>query len=192
LDAALVSSRKLLDGFTTALARHYPGSKVRLDGQAVNVKMAKAGLGFDVVPCFSLRPDREDEPPFYLIADGKNDWTRTNPRIDQQISDGLQAKTNRAFRPAVKLVKWGCRSLIGDALSSYYIELAAMRALRAESVAGSVFSGSIPAATAYVFAAVASAVSRGSVEPWIPEAPPVRCFITAVSGARTPFFRRLA
>ncbi len=55
-----VSSSKLVEGFAAVLKRRFPQTKVKTSGQAVTVQMtlgastASDGLGYDVVPCFSL------------------------------------------------------------------------------------------------------------------------------------------
>jgi len=57
-----VSSTKLIEGFTAVLKRRFPQTTIRPGGQAVSIQMthgqtpASDGLGYDVVPCFSLKP----------------------------------------------------------------------------------------------------------------------------------------
>ena len=105
MEGSYLSSQKLIDGFAKVLRRHYPAqTRIRRAGEAINVKMDK--LGYDVVPCFSLTADYRNEPPFYVIPDGKNGWIHTNPRIDNEVSERLQRFNDKTFRPAVKLLKW--------------------------------------------------------------------------------------
>ena len=78
-----VSSTKLIDEFAVVLKRRFPQTKVKPNGQAVSVRMTHGetlssdGLGYDVVPCFSLSPHQQEDRQFYLMPDGKGDWMRT-------------------------------------------------------------------------------------------------------------------
>ena len=38
------------------------------------------GLGYDIVPCFSLKPDNSNEFEFYLIPDGHNRLDSDQPK----------------------------------------------------------------------------------------------------------------
>jgi len=64
MDGFYISSRKLINEFAAVLRRHYPKeTQVRPNGEAVSIRMSHGatksgdGLGYDVVPCFSLKPD---------------------------------------------------------------------------------------------------------------------------------------
>jgi hypothetical protein len=104
MEEIYISSRKLIDGFKNVLAPHYPATtRVRRAGEAVNVETTE--FGFDIVPCFSLRPNDGTAIDVYVMPDGNNGWIETNPRIDTDWSAHLQEKNNKLFRPAVKLVK---------------------------------------------------------------------------------------
>lgn len=166
-----ISSRKVIDGFAKVLRRHYPvETRIRRAGEAVNVTMDH--LGFDVVPCFSLRPDSRSETPFYVIPDGEDGWIHTNPRIDSDVSAQLQSKNDKKFRPAVKLVKWWNVNRFADQLSSYYIELGMMHGFLNKNQWGacvSVVSDSV----ALGFESLRDAAFTGNLTGWIPSAPPV-------------------
>ena len=165
-----ISSRKLVDGFAKALSRHYHASKVRRVGEAVNVRFTHGegeesdGLGFDVVPAFSLKPDNRFEQDFYLIPDGEDGWIRTNPRLDKQSSDRLNRINARTLRKCVKLSKWWNNENIGGRLKSYYIELAVMRAFSHANDAGIIIS-TIPKATMTAFRAIRDAAVLGDQAP---------------------------
>lgn len=175
-----ISSRKLLSEFAGVLRRHYPGeTKVRANGQAVSLRMKQGetesgdGLGYDVVPCFFLKPDNPQELPFYLIPDGFDGWIRTNPRYDQQISEQLQKNNEKTFRKVVRLLKyWNTERLFGG-LSSYYIELTIARAYLDKNDIGQPVR-SVSFGVALGFWALREAVNRGSQMPWIAGAPPIQ------------------
>lgn len=171
MDGSYISSKKLIAGFGKVLNRHYPDqTRIRADGEAVNVQMAD--LGFDVVPCFSLRPDDPNEQPFYVIPDGNNGWIDTNPRIDNQISEQLQRQNEGTFRRAVKLVKWWNKNRFGDQLSSYYVELAIMRGFFSKNQWGG-YVTTISDAVALGFESLRDAAWAGDQTSWIPTAPSV-------------------
>jgi hypothetical protein len=123
-----VSSIKVLEGFTTALQATYPSSEVSADHHCVNLQTTVAatsqsdGIGFDVVPCFLLKPDDGSED-FYLVPDGIGGWMRSNPRKDTELCADLQNYHGGTYRKAVRLLKYWNKTQLGDQFQSYYIEL---------------------------------------------------------------------
>jgi hypothetical protein len=95
-NGTLVSPSKVVNEFTSVLRRKFPQTGIKSNGQAVTVQMtygetsASSGLGFDVVPCFSLVPQGGGGGSFYLIPDGGDKWIRTNPIKDAGVADVLQ------------------------------------------------------------------------------------------------------
>jgi hypothetical protein len=171
-DGQYLSSRKLINGFAEVLRDHYPTTtRVRRGGEAVTVTLAN-DLGFDVVPCFSMKPDNPYEQPFYLIPDGKDGWIHTNPRLDKQMSDRLHAANNRTLRRGVKLFKWWVEEFIGGRVASYYAELAIMRAFEWRNSQGRVIS-SVSMAALVAFRAVRDAINAGNQQPLLQGAPHV-------------------
>ena len=85
------------------------------------------GLGYDVVPCFSLYPHQNNDREFYLMPDGRGGWIHTNPKVDANIADVLQENHHRLFRKVVKLLKYWNVEQLGSKLNSYFIELASAR-----------------------------------------------------------------
>lgn len=174
-----ISSVKLINEFATVLRRHYPDeTEVVPDGQAVSVRMKQGetqsgdGLGYDVVPCFSLKPDNSSELPFYLIPDGADGWIRTNPRYDQTVSDHLHKKNKKAFRKVVKLLKFWNTERLDGVLSSYYIELTVAR-IFLEKNGANVIVNPVSFGVALGFWALNQAVEKGNQASWIIGAPPV-------------------
>ena len=166
-----VSSQKLVNEFSAVLRNHYKKTSIRPDEQAVRIDMEN-GLGFDVVPCFSLKPDDSSGYRFYLIPDGKDGWIRTNPRIDAIVGDQIH-KASPGYRKAIRLIKhWNSVSLNRD-LSSYYIELAIMRTAITENARLQQVSYSV----AFGFWALSQAANRGNLTSWLaerlPGVPPV-------------------
>ena len=174
-----ISSVKLINEFAAVLRRHYPDeTEVVPDGQAVSVRMKQGetqsgdGLGYDVVPCFSLKPDNSSELPFYLIPDGADGWIRTNPRYDQKVSDHLHKKNNKTFRKVVKLLKFWNTERLGGVLSSYYIELTIARVFLGMNE-NNVIIDPVSFWVALGLWALNQAVEQGNQASWIAGAPPV-------------------
>ncbi len=74
-----VSSAMLINGFVPVLKRHYPNSEVTANGECVSVRFTHGattdedGLGYDIVPCFSLQPDDANAYHIYLNAE-REQW----------------------------------------------------------------------------------------------------------------------
>jgi hypothetical protein len=126
-----VSSARLIHEFANVLRRHYPTeTQVSPNGESVSVRLKYGqtedaeGLGYDIVPCFSLKPDDPNEIPFYLMPDGNNGWIRTNPRVDIEVAGVLHSFHRHLYRRVVKLVKYWNMIRVDGAFASYYIELA--------------------------------------------------------------------
>jgi len=166
-----ISGRKLIDGFAKVLRRHYnTGTRVRRAGEAVTVKLTD--VGFDVVPCFCLKPTNAGGSDVYVIPDGKDGWIETNPRLDNFVSAHLQRLNNKAHRPGVKLLKWWNENQFGAAFPSYYIELAIMTHLLQQNAAGT-FISSVSDAVAHSFEGLRAAASAGDLKSWIMSARPL-------------------
>jgi hypothetical protein len=181
-NGSLVSSAKVVNEFTSVLRRKFPQTKVKPSGQAVSVQMtygetsASNGLGFDVVPCFSLVPQSREGSSFYLIPDGGDQWIRTNPLRDAGIADMLQQNHNRNFRKVVKILKYWNAEELGGKLNSYFIELAIARVLWDKAVRSEPVNP-LSYGVALGFWAVQQAALLGSQDPWVPEAPKVQAGI---------------
>jgi len=175
-----VSSSKVVEGFAAVLKRRFPQTKIRPNGQAVTVQMTQGssttseGLGYDVVPCFSLNPYQEGELGFYLIPDGNGRWIRTNPRYDAAIADLLQNEHNRLFRKVVKVLKYWNVEEFGAKLGSYFMELAIARAFFWDKGIKREPVSSLSFGVALAFWALQQAVIQGEQLPWLSGAPPVR------------------
>lgn len=171
-----VSSAKLIDEFAVVLKRRFPQTKVKPDGQAVSVRMTHGetlssdGLGYDVVPCFSLSPHQQGGRQFYLMPDGNGGWMRTNPKVDANVADVLQENHSRLFRKVVKLLKYWNTEYLNGVIGSYFIELSIARvfwdkAVKSESIT------LLSYGVALAFWAVQQAVTKGTLESWVANAP---------------------
>lgn len=172
MNGTTISSRKLIAGLSKALHSYYPTTtRVRRAGEAASIILAN-DLGFDVVPCFSLKPRSIIQESFYLIPDGNDGWIRTNPRIDTQMSELLHVANNKTLRKAVKLFKWWNGQFIGGRVDSYFAELAVMRAFEALNRSGRMLTA-VPEAVDVAFKAIHAAASTGAKDPLLFAAPAV-------------------
>ncbi|MGF1620421.1 MAG: hypothetical protein ACFCUR_07395 [Rhodomicrobiaceae bacterium] len=127
----LICSKRLLDRFRNAIAETYPFSKVRKDGQAINVQLS-SGIGLDLVPCIEVFPADGSREYLYIPGGTKSEWIITNPRIDREISDALHAFHNRLLRPAVRLAKLWNEEQNACRLKAYHVEVLVWRAFGAQ------------------------------------------------------------
>jgi hypothetical protein len=179
-DSSKISSSKLINGWARLLKGRYPNSKVKANGQAISVYLSSVavqseedpGLGFDVVPCFLIRPTGRDVDNFYIIADGKNGWIRTNPKRDQAIAELLHDLHDRTFRPVVKLVKYWNSTYLNGHLNSYFIELVIAKAYMGRN---SNKVTSIQEGLALAFSVLAKSLNPITAQsPWVNYAPAVQ------------------
>lgn len=174
-----ISSEKLISEFAKVLNRHYPKqTKIKPNGQAVTIRMTYGetesgdGLGFDIVPCFSMRPYSSSDYPFYLMSNGNDGWIRTNPRIDTELSQKLHADNNKTYRKVVKLLKYWNKKKLNGRINSYYIELATAK-IYLEKNNNNEFVNRTSFGVTLGFWAVENALRKGNQESFIPRAPAV-------------------
>jgi len=173
-----ISSSKLVTEFATVLKRHYPDTKVKPDRQSVAIRMTQGetsdeeGLGYDIVPCFSMQPDDRTQSPFYLMPNGSDNWLITNPRIDTEIAEKLHAANNKTYKKVVKIIKYWNKERFRSILLSYYVELAIAREYLRRNKEGVVIN-SIAFGVAVGFWALNEAVKQGSQDSFLPLAPKV-------------------
>jgi hypothetical protein len=176
LSGAYVSSAKLIEEFARVLKRHNPRTEVRAGEQSISIQMTYGatqdsdGLGYDVVPCFSMKPDSSSEFEFYLMPNGRNGWIRTNPKVDADVADILQNYNGKLYRKVVKLIKYWNSVRVKGAFSSYYVELALSRAFWKRKTNGQPI-GSLSEGLALGFEILESTYKAGDQTSWISDAP---------------------
>lgn len=119
-----ISSQKILNEFRNHLSKTYPNSKIRKDGQAINVWLDSYGLGIDIVPAFHIVPNDKSRDYYYIpVGYGEDNWMSTNPKIDQEICDNLNDKFNKKLKPIIKLIKYWNSHYNNNRLKSYHLEV---------------------------------------------------------------------
>lgn len=186
MNGSNVSSIKLVREFASVLKRHYgENTSVYANGQAVSVRMTHGetqdadGLGYDVVPCFSMEPHGPNESSWYGIPDGKDGWIRTNPRLDTSISDDLQKFHSGHYRKLVKLLKYWNKERLNSAFTSYYIELAMSIEFFGRKVQNQPLT-SVSEGLTVGFLSLHQTYQGGNLASWINGAPPVSAPILSI------------
>jgi hypothetical protein len=174
----LVDSSKILTVILNALSVNYPNSEIGIDLHCVNVQTAIAastdcdGIGFDIVPCFLLKPDNGSEN-FYLVPDGNGGWMRSNPRKDTDLCLELHRYHDQTLRKAVRLLKYWNKKRLSSAFKSYYIELALLKHFDAVRQSNRKYV-SVAGALCGAFDALWKAYVAGALTSLVTAAPEVR------------------
>lgn len=127
-----VSSTKILGEFKGGLkqVQNYTKSEIKRTGVAVVLNLLSYDWAFDIVPALPVA-DRSGSTLYYLIPDGRGNWMRTDPRIDQElVTNGNQNQSGNLL-PLIRLIKyWNVRSRAAPRLASYYLETLLNNAFR--------------------------------------------------------------
>ena len=88
---------------------------------SVTLKLRSYSWVFDIVPALAVA-NSTGKTSYYLIPDGKGDWIRTDPRVDQRNITRLNAVHGGMLVPTVRLLKYWNFQRHKPRLSSYYFE----------------------------------------------------------------------
>lgn len=119
-----LNSRKLINRIIQGLSplRDYKKAEIKRNQEAATLQLKSYEWNFDIVPCFYANDD------FYLIPDGKGNWKKTDPRIDDLRMN--QAKTNvmrwnsnaKDLQTFIRLMKYWKKENWSDVVGSYMFE----------------------------------------------------------------------
>ncbi len=127
-----VSSTKILGQFKGGLkqVQNYRKSEIKRTGVAVVLNLLSYDWAFDIVPALPIA-DWTGSTLHYLIPDGRGNWMRTDPRIDQELVTSANQNQNGYLLPLIRLIKyWNVRSRAAPRLASYYLESLLLNAFR--------------------------------------------------------------
>ena len=113
-----LNSTKVINRFISKLSdlNDYSKAEMHKNQEAATLKLKSYSWNFDIVPCFYCDGD------FYLIPDGKGNWKKTDPRIDnKRVSDINQVHDGHVLE-LVRLVKYWNRRRITTTVGSYLLE----------------------------------------------------------------------
>lgn len=101
-EQGLLNSRKVIENLKGALANisGYAKADIHRNQEAATLQLTSYPWNFDIVPCFMTTSD------FYLIPDGKGNWKKTDPRIDQQRITRINQANNGQLLGLIRLMKY--------------------------------------------------------------------------------------
>ena len=118
-----VNSTKVINAIKSELskAKHYKKADIKKNGEAVTMELASYNWVFDIVPAVPIT-DGKGGAAYYLIPDGFGNWKATDPRIDDNRINSIDAAHNGAFRQICRLLKYWNNRSVKPRLPSYYFE----------------------------------------------------------------------
>lgn len=123
-----VNSTKVLNKLKNLLylVPNYRRAELKRNMQAVVLDLISYTWVFDIVPSVEFF-DWQGNTAFYLIPDGKGDWIKTNPKIDQKNITRVNQWQNNKFISTVRLLKYWNGRTHKPVLKSYYFETIAIK-----------------------------------------------------------------
>ena len=119
-----VNSTKILNKFKLELmgVPNYNSTEINKRGESVVVDLASYDWSFDVVPAFAVS-DGQSGISHFLIPDGKGQWKRTDPRIDQVRITTANQYHNGNLIPLIRVMKyWNENNRYVPKIGSYHLE----------------------------------------------------------------------
>lgn len=122
----------ILDRVRSKLQSCYPapGPQLRIQGRSVNIEFAGTGIGYDVIPAFSLTPGASNpvEDMIYEIPDrDRKAWIRTNPARHRQRCIDANQRAGGMLNRLIKVAKhWNRHQRDGNGhkpLRSFHLEV---------------------------------------------------------------------
>ena len=113
-----LNSTKVINRFISKLSdlNDYRKAEMHKNHEAATLKLKSYDWNFDIVPCFYCKGD------FYLIPDGKGNWKKTDPRIDNQRITAINQEHNGNLLALIRLVKYWNNRRITHTIGSYMLE----------------------------------------------------------------------
>jgi hypothetical protein len=122
-DHGYVNSTKVLNSIKTGLAgsKSYKQADIKRNQEAVTLTLDSYEWNFDIVPAIPV--GNEYGTSHFLIPNGRGDWKRTDPRLDDNKNKNLSLLHANNFNPMCRLLKfWNARTH-KPRLPSYYFEV---------------------------------------------------------------------
>lgn len=123
-----VNSTKVLNAIRNSLGvvHNYRLAVIKKTMQAVTFQLSTYSWVFDIVPAVGVS-NGTGGTAHYLIPDGRGNWIRTDPRIDQSNLTTVNQRHTNYFIPTLRLLKYWNMKRSRRRLPSYYFETLAMR-----------------------------------------------------------------
>lgn len=120
----VLNSIKVINRFKEYLSKvsFYDKAEIKRNQEAVTLNLKSYEWVFDIVPCFVTIPEDFTGRTFYLIPDGRGNWKATDPRIDKQRTNTINAKQKVSVIDMIRLIKyWASRRIVPN-IQSYFLE----------------------------------------------------------------------
>lgn len=115
---------QLLYNVRNALAKTYPTSKVKGDGQVVGISFSD-GISFEIVPAF----ENADKSYMHIDTHNGGKWKNTNPRSEISAMNELNKNTNGNLKRLCKMIRaW--KNVNNVAMSGILIDTLAYRFIK--------------------------------------------------------------
>ena len=101
--------------------REYSRSEIKRDQEAINLNLKSKDWAFDIVPCFYTNKESNGRA-YYLIPNGKGNWKKTDPTIEQIRVNELSKKHNGKVRDTIRLIKYWNKNGKMPTITSYLLE----------------------------------------------------------------------
>lgn len=117
-----LNSRKVLSRLKTELSKipQYDKADIKYTQQAVTMKLSTKAWNFDIVPCFQTETVNNEN--CFLIPDGKGNWMKTDPRVDQARATNANKKLSGSALQLIRYVKFWNLSRSMPKIGSYLLE----------------------------------------------------------------------
>lgn len=122
-DGDYLNSRKIIEKLKRSLNAipQYENAEIHRNQEAVTLRLTSYEWNFDIVPAFFTVKDFTGRD-YYIIPNGKGNWKKTDPRIDQQRVIELNRKHNGKVLQLIRTLKYWKKKSIGNVLGSYLFE----------------------------------------------------------------------
>jgi len=119
----ILNSIKVINKFKEYLSNvpDYKKADIKRNQEAATLDLNSYEWTFDIVPCFITSPDAAGNT-FYLIPDGKGNWKPTDPRIDKQRTQDINAAQTVSVLDMIRLIKYWTKRATMPTMKSYYLE----------------------------------------------------------------------
>jgi hypothetical protein len=133
-ESGFISSQKILNTIRSLVDETYSRSKIRKDGQAINLWMDSYGFGIDIVPAFKIQHNTAGVHYYIPKGTGSHMWQSTNPHIDLNLFDTEDNRLSGLLKPTARLLrKWN--ELSNDSrLSGFHIDALVYHSLSNKTV----------------------------------------------------------
>lgn len=117
-DTRYLNSTKVINRFISKLSKlqDYSKAEMHKNHEAATLELKSYTWNFDIVPCFYTSSN------FYLISDGKGNWKKTDPRIDNERIADINRKHNGKLLELIRLAKYWNNRKTTITIGSYLLE----------------------------------------------------------------------